>query len=905
MRHSGQSLSHSVSGWVLAIALSHAGAAAAQARDPASNGAKTPDAGSPPASAVSEVVVTATRIERAGFEAPTPVTVLGPVDIRQGDRPDIVQLLDDQTQFRGTTTPVTTPANTNSGAALVDLRGLGSERTLVLLDSHRTISGNDLNSIPIDLVKRIDVVTGGASADWGSGAVAGVVNIILDDDLVGGSVGGGGGESSRGDAERYQFSASYGTRFAQDRGHIMVAAEYLKDDGAFGRASGNRPNLDSGLFTSSSGQVSLQHNVNAIYATPGGLIQNGPLAGEVFNSNGTLSPFVPGSQTAGYYTVGGNGVSDTNYYAVSAPYERYNIYARASYNITPDVKLWADVNFSRIHANYPFFPEYAGVTISADNAYLPASVKAALGGTGGFQLGKFLTDIGPQGYFSFAYHRDIKEGAIGIDGAFGSGWKYSIYYDHGEYTDDEQPHNQRIVANFNNAVDAVISPTTGQPVCRIALTNPSTNCVPINLLGTGNVSAAAVAYAFGGAEQTLVGTLDTGGISLRGDLFSTWAGPISVATGFEARREGVATTYIDPLSPTDAFSLDNRKPINGSFTVEEGFAETVVPLLNLEGVAVVDFNGAARYSNYSTSGGIWSWKTGGTARLFNDVRLRAVYSRDIRSPDIGELYNTQTINQPTVLDPFKGNNPVMIIEYTGGNPNLKPEIANTLTFGGSYEPSRLRGLSLSVDYYSIDINGVIASISAQDALNQCFAGNQAACATIVRDGEGNITAIYGTSVNLAYYKTSGVDFEAAYRYALPNSAGDLRFRGLASYVDRLIINDGVNTYNRAGDVGDDASFTTPKWRATGSVTYEKGPLNVDVRVRFVGGGKFDHLEPIINNDVASRTYVDLGAQYKLGRVLIYASIDNLFDRDPPYVTYTSAIYDVIGRYFSGGVKMKF
>jgi hypothetical protein len=200
---------------------------------------------------------------------------------------------------------------------------------------------------------------------------------------------------------------------------------------------------------------------------------------------------------------------------------------------------------------------------------------------------------------------------------------------------------------------------------------------------------------------------------------------------------------------------------------------------------------------------------------------------------------------------------------------------------------------------------VIASISAQDALNQCFAGNQAACATIVRDGEGNITAIYGTSVNLAYYKTSGVDFEAAYRYALPNSAGDLRFRGLASYVDRLIINDGVNTYNRAGDVGDDASFTTPKWRATGSVTYEKGPLNVDVRVRFVGGGKFDHLEPIINNDVASRTYVDLGAQYKLGRVLIYASIDNLFDRDPPYVTYTSAIYDVIGRYFSGGVKMKF
>jgi outer membrane receptor protein involved in Fe transport len=399
-------------------------------------------------------------------------------------------------------------------------------------------------------------------------------------------------------------------------------------------------------------------------------------------------------------------------------------------------------------------------------------------------------------------------------------------------------------------------------------------------------------------------------VIVRGNLFSTWAGPVSVVAGFEARREGTKTTFIDSISPTRAFSLDNRFPLNGAFDVKEGFAEAVVPIINAEGAIVVELNGAARYSDYSTSGGIWTWKFGGTARLFDDLRLRGVYSRDIRSPAISELYAIQSINLPTVIDPFRNNQSVLVTRFTGGNPNLRPEIAHTLSFGGSYSPHYVPGLSFSVDYYDIDIKDVIGTISAQDAINRCFAGYQPACDTIIRDSTGTITTLFGTQVNLAQYRTSGIDFDLAYRLPLSTlgsgSSSALRFRLLATYVDRLIINDGVNTFNRAGNVGDNAGFTTPKWKATGSIGYESSNFLADMRIRYVGGGTFNSLQPIVNNTVTSRTYFDFNVQVNVAKQFsIFGAVTNAFDRKPPYVTFTSAIYDVIGRYVSAGVKLQF
>lgn len=858
--------------------------------------------------AADPIVVTGSRVDRKGFQAPTPVTVLGAAEIRQGDRTNVALLLNDQPAFRGTITPATTPVNTNSGTSAVDLRGLGSERTLTLLNSRRFIGSADLGSVPMGLVQRLEVVTGGASADWGSGAVAGVVNIILNDKLTGLTIGADTGISSRGDAARYNVTATYGAGFADGRGHFIAAAGYLRERGAFGRNDGSRPNLDSALFTSRTGQLSLRNDVNLIVTAPGGLVASGPFAGNVFNSDGTLSPIIVGSPSNGSQAVGGSTRGVNDYFAVSSPYTRYNGYARASFEISPAAKLWIDGNFNRVESQFGFLPENAVVTIQRDNAFLSPQLRSALGGASGFTLVRLLDDIGPSKMFSFAYRRDTLDIGFGVDGDLGGGWSYSAYFDHGRLTNNETPTNQRIVANFNLAVDAVISPG-GQAICRIALTDPSTACRPLNLLGSGNASAAAIAYAFGNARQRLVTQLDAGGVTLRGNPFSTWAGPVSVAIGMEARRQANKTTYIDPMSPTRAFSLDNRTPLDGAFDVKEGFAVAVVPLLNLEGTAVAELNGAARYSDYSNSGGIWSWKAGGTVRLFDDLRLRGVYSRDIRSPGIAELFTAQSITLPTIIDPFRNNASVPVTRYTGGNPDLRPEISHTLSYGGSYSPRFLPGLSFSIDYYSIEIDDVIGTISAQDAVNRCFAGFQPACATIVRDSTGTITTMYGTQVNLASYKTDGVDFDLAYRMPFERIAssvpGSLRLRLLASYVNKLIINDGVNTYDRAGDVGDNAGFTTPKWKATASIGYESDNFSFDTRVRYVGGGKYNHLQPIVNNDIANRTYVDFNAQYNIGNFSIYGAVSNAFDRDPPYVTYTSAIYDVIGRYMSGGVKLKF
>lgn len=861
-----------------------------------------------------EITVTATRIGRAGFEAPTPTTVLTADDILQGDKVDIVQGLNEFPQFRGTSSPNTNPANTNAGAASADLRGLGLNRTLVLVNGHRFIGGaTDLNQIPLRVIDRVDVVTGGASAAWGSGAVAGVVNIILNDRIDGFIVGADTGISTRGDGGRGSINATYGQGFNGDRGHVTLSAEFLDQRGIFGRNSKDRPNLDSSLFTTANGELSLQNDVNFRNATPGGVITSGPLAGHIFNSSGTLSPLVVGTPSNATDMVGGSSRSQSDYYPIASQYKRYNVYGRLTYDLGDAAELWVDGSFTRVTSAFPAYPEVirgsatGGLLIRNDNPYLSPAVKAALGTTTSFYLGRILADVGPLVYHGNDQQRDTTEGVVGINGSLGGSWKYDAYFDHGEYRNRSNSTDQRITANLVNAVDAVTNPATGQPVCRIALINPSAACSPINLFGEGNISAAAVAYAFGNATSVYTSKLDATGFSLRGEPFSLWAGPVSIAVGAEARWESLSSSGIDAISAVGGFALQNYTPLNGSFNVKEVFAELAVPLTDID-ILKIDLNGAARYSDYSTSGGIWSWKAGATARLLSDIRLRAVYSRDIRSPTVTELYSTRDVNIGSVSDPFRAGAISPYILYTGGNPDLKPEISHTLTLGGSIVPSRIPGLSLSADLYRINIDGVVGSLSAQDAVNQCFSGNAIACGTISRDSAGAITSLVGSFINLAFYKTKGIDFDLMYRFPLskliPSASGSLQLRSLATYVDKLVINDGVNTYDRAGDVGNGINFTTPHWKATQSVVYQGSAAGLNARVRYVGGGQFNHLLRITNNAIGSRTYVDLSANVDVGPATFRASVENVFDRAPPFITYASAIYDQIGRYFSLNAKLK-
>lgn len=864
-----------------------------------------------------DIVVTGSRIQRSGFDAPTPTTVIGEAELALGNRPSIAQGLNDAPQFRATSTPSTTPGNTNSGVSTADMRGLGSVRTLTLLNGHRFAGANDLNIVPQSLVKRIDVVTGGASAAWGSGAVAGVVNIVLDDDFTGWRMGVQSGISSRGDAVRYGADIAWGTDFAGGRGHFMIGGEYMNERGALSRS--DRRNLEAGLFQRSDGKLELVRDPNSTQLYNGGSILGltGAPRNLVFNPDGNIGAFPLGSVTQGVTTVGGGGQNIFDYVAVSTPYERVNLFARASYDLTDSLKVWANFSFHRMSANYSFFPETPAVAIMPDNAFLTQANRdqlAAAGVTGPFLLGRVLDDVGEDGVMTFRYSRRNLEGAIGLSGTFGDGWSYEAYYDHGEIRLNQSLNNQRIKSRFTNGVDSVL--VNGTPTCRInadaSTTNDDASCVPINLFGNGSISDEAAAWAFGGSQLIYTIKLDAAGASLSGQPFSTWAGPVDIALGSDVRWEKQVTNYVDPLSLANALGTLNSSATNGSFNVKEVFAEVNVPLLDITDTLKLEVNGAARYSDYSTSGGIWSWKTGGTLRVLNDLLLRAVYSRDIRSPSITEYYLNRSTNIGTVFDPFQGPNGTVqnnVVVYGGGNANLTPEISHTLTLGGSYSPSFAPGLRLSVDYYDIDIDNVITTVTANDLLKQCFAAapNDPTCSgIIVRETNGTIGSITNGFRNLANYRTQGLDIEASYR--LPLGDGTLSFRALANHVFNLKIN-GADV---AGFVGGDTAFSTPKWRGTATIAYDSDGFGANLRLRYVDGGLDRPLSvvnnvpvEIVNNKVGSRTYVDLGVQFKAGPFTLFGNVNNLFDRNPPITPYTSPNYDVIGRYMSAGVKLNF
>jgi len=857
-----------------------------------------------------EVVVTGSRIQRSGFDAPTPTTVIGEAELALGNRPSVAQVLNDVPQFRPTSNPTTNAGGTNSGISTADMRGLGAVRTLTLLNGQRFSGAADLNTVPQSLIKRVDVVTGGASAAWGSGAVAGVVNIILNDDLTGWRMGVQTGVSSRGDGARYGADLAWGTDFAGGRGHFMVAGDYMKENGILSRKE--RPNLEAGLFVHPTEGLKLVNDPNATQIYNGGSVLSLTAVpfNLVFNPDGSISRFPLGSVTSGGTTVGGGGQNTYDYVAVSAPYERVNAFARGSYDVSDSLKVWAQFSFHRMTGDYGLFPETAAdasTLIRPDNAFLTAANRtqlAAAGVPGAFLLGRFLDDVGADRMLAFKYNRRNLEGAIGLEGSFGNGWKYKAYYDHGEIRIDQQVKNQRIKTRFANGVDSVLVGNT--PTCRInADANPNNNdpdCVPINLFGNGNISAKAADWAFGDAHLIATIKLDAAGASLSGQPFATWAGPVDIAIGTDVRWEKQTTNYVDPLSLANALSVLNSSATNGSFNVKEAFAEVNVPLLDAEGVAKLEVNGAARYSDYSTSGGIWSWKTGGTLRLVNDLLLRAVYSRDIRSPSIAEYFTTRSVGIGTVQDPFRGGAVQSnVTVYGGGNRNLTPEISHTMTIGGSYSPHFIRGFRLSVDYYDIDIDNVITSIPAQTLLAQCFAkapSDPTCGGVVVRKANGEIDTMTNTVRNLANYNTQGIDIEASYRTALGN--GQLSFRALANHVFHLQV-DGVEV---AGIVGGETAFSTPKWRGTGTIAFDNADFGANLRVRYVDGGTYN-AQKVIGGTNGSRTYVDIGLQAKVGSFTLFGNVNNLFDRDPPLTPYITPNYDVIGRYVSGGVKLNF
>ncbi|HVY82205.1 MAG TPA: TonB-dependent receptor [Steroidobacteraceae bacterium] len=943
---------------VLTFATCQAGAQEAAA--PAQDGTDTGNGGE-----LAEVRVTGSRIVRSGFTTPTPVTVVGQERLEARGITNVGDALNELPSFRALITPATQQAaGGNIGARVLDLRGLGATRTLVLLDGKRFVPSTtqgtiDVNLIPSALIERTEVVTGGASAAYGSDAVAGVVNFILNKRLEGLKVNGQYGVSERGDARDTNVSIAYGTPFA-DRGHVVFGAEYDKSNGmgdCYTRKDwcpndmliGNSRAGDGGYPASvrggpdATGNVSQDGLVNS-GTTLGGAASLAP-RGLTFNADGTLRQYqygqIIGNSANPLFTLGGEGVYENGFLQgilLMPPVERYTGYGHVDFPLTDSLTGNLDVSYGKVKGRIiGSEARDAAFTINRNNAFLPASLGTFMDANGlaSVAVGRVFGDLG--GSIDDSVN-DTYRAVASLEGEINDAWRWDAYYEWGRNEFEQNYTGDVVIARMRNAINAVS--VNGVVKCAINADNVATNddpaCVPFNLFGRGNFSQAARDYVAPSGFQTANTTENVVAANLNGDVFDLPGGKFSIAAGAEFRSDKLVGNA-DPLSASNSFWSFNGKAINGKIEVTEGYLEAVAPLLaDVTAAKSLELNGAVRRTSYKRSSpvsessdvDVTTWKVGTVWEPLDVVRLRATRSRDIRAPNITELFGPVTSGRTTIVDPVTGGSQIQIDSLTGANPNLDPEKADTWTAGIVLSPkwAFARSLHFSADYFDISVDGAIATLGAQTVVQRCASGAVEFCPFVTRDSNNVLQLVRDVLQNVNEQKARGIDFELGSAYDLA-SLGSLDLRLLATHYLELSTRDTVGVTDRAGQTGYRAGTTTgvPNWTADLMATWNLAKLSMTAHARYISRGKLDALfvgpedpgyditltNSVSSNRVDARTYLDLSASYHLtDNVDLFGVVNNVFDKDPPLAPSaqggTNQVYfDPIGRYVRAGFRMNF
>ncbi|MGH6747626.1 TonB-dependent receptor plug domain-containing protein [Novosphingobium sp.] len=978
---------------LVAVALAGTAQAQEQTQDAPETAAQAPAQTTPTGAAATdrqaaEIVVTGSRITTSGFNAPTPTTVIGEEQITANAQPNIFTTIAQLPSLQGSTGASTGTFSTSSGQqglSSFSLRGLQPIRTLTLLDGQRVVGANvtgvpDISMFPQLLVKRVDVVTGGASASYGSDAVGGVVNFITDTRFEGFKGNILGSITKYGDDETALVQAAWGKSFLDDRLHVVVSGEYDHEGGVgagdFGTdLAGSRDwyrattLMNTGQTNNGLPQFNYRDFAQPYQYARYGLINNGPLQGIAFDANGTPYNFNYGSngqplgngQVSNCYRgnsfceggdlsgAPGSGAS------LKSALERINGYGRIGYDFAENNEAYVTVNIAQVKTHNQPSPGYnrPSLTVQCANPFLPQLVRDRCTAAGITSFG-FGTSNG-----SFPDPRvdtDRKQYRFvgGLKGAFdavGTSWNYDAYYEHGITISDIRV---RDIVLQNRYVAATNATTlNGAIVCADPVARAN-GCQPINIFGNFAPSDAALAYVApheNGPFQHTKLTQDVLSANFSGNPFDSWAGPVSVAFGGEYRREfyrvnadpyGAGVSDISPNSadyPADPllnstlgsnWAAGNYKNGSGKYDVYEGYVEVDLPLLNSDSIGRANLNGAARATHYSTSGTVWTWKVGGTWDTpLDGIRLRAVTSRDVRAPNLSELFAAPTVTTvPNFNDPFR-NQAVQIFQNTIGNPNLKPEVARNTELGIVLSrPSWLPGLSLSFDYYRIKLDGVVSTLSADQIVRFCFEGNQAFCGGFQLDGPQGTNFVNVQPFNLASWKTSGFDIEASYQWQQPlGLPGSFTVRALATHIQKFIVSAGIAGVDPVDQAGNNAG-ATPDWKWLAVQTYDSDRFSLTLQERWISDGTFGNQyvvcqsscpvstgnHPTIDyNTMKGAFYVDVGATIKFGDNLqLYGKIDNLFDKDPVASPQTNtgldvnpALYDTLGRIYRAGIRFNF
>lgn len=898
-------------------------------------------------------MVTGTRIARDGFTAPTPTTVLSSDEILARGASNITEVINEIPAFRPSQTPAAAArGGSTNGGSFLDLRGLNGQgptavaRTLVLVDGRRFVSSNakgqvDMNLIPTSLIERTEVVTGGASAAWGSDAVTGVVNLILKDRLQGlqGSI--TTGRTGHHDYKEWALNLAGGTSFADGRGHVIAGIEYVDNEGipdpafsrSWGRAGYSTLTLPASRPAGTPSRVLVPDVRFSDTMTPGGIVVGGPLDNLMFLPNGGTAMFQPGPLVGGLQMAGGGagiygneGLQPNAGSNLVNPIERYSAMGRVGFDLTDSARAFLEYSHgeSKFRGISVSHRDAGNLVIRQDNAFLPADVRQQM-----IDLGLPTINVGRVamdehfGAYPRATDQEANRVVVGLQGSFGAGWNWDTYYQWGRnHLVQNDP--ATVMPNYRAAVDAVFD-ANGDIVCRPGAVGADPGCVPFNIFGQNSPSQAAADYVLATGVKDEKTTQQVWAANISGSPFENWAGPVSIAAGVEYRREK-HDAEVDDNSRLLRFDIGNYQPLHGSYSTREVYGEVAVPLLlDAPGAKTLELNGAVRYTDYSTSGEVTTWKVGLLYEPINNLKFRATQSRDIRAPNISEMFTgLSSGTRINPANPWQAGTPNAALRYSSGNLNLSPEKADTMTAGVLYQPDWYPGLRMAVDYYRIKIDDVIAQIPDQLIIDRCHSGADASlCGFVNLLPDMTIDSLISPWLNFNSLKTSGIDLELSAVLPTPQAMpGQLSARAFGTYVSELVTTEPSGAIDRVGS-------TVPKWSANLALSYKLDRLTTTAQLRYIGSGirnvllvgpddpSYDPASPtsIDNNLVGSVAYTNLSGQYDFptsgsAQVQLFGVVNNLFDRQPPLgmgvANQTGAVlYDLIGRSFKLGVRVSF
>jgi outer membrane receptor protein involved in Fe transport len=952
-------------------------------------GAATTAAAQDVAGGIETVVVSSSRITASGFSAPTPTTVMGTADIQQNAQPNLFSTVTELPSLQGSTGSSVGNGGTsggNNGLSSLDARGLGTIRTLTLIDGQRVVPAfvtgiTDVSQFPQLLISRVDVVTGGASASWGSDAVGGVINFVTDKKFNGIKGNVQASQSTYGDDTGALFQVAAGTGLWGGKGHIEGSFEFYHNDGVpaanlpygvmpNGRCcqtfvGNNNPNPTPLAYTPTTTPAGVPENTyvsgpvngvqNTTYSTYG-LILSGPLKGISFNADGTTSNFQYGTNCVGTLCSGGDLSGNYVGSTVDSALTRGVVYTRMSYQLSPDVELYGTVNYSAVetsnqpnagHAPPSALTIQCGNAAGGPNAYLSAAINAACVTNKITSFSYGVSNLSLPAYIRVHNQRRERRFVVGADGdfdMFGDNWTFDAYFQHGENDTSIHVKDISLTPNFTAAADAVVGPN-GTIVCRSTVAQAA-GCKPIDWFGNVPIDPAAYRYInpVNGPAQLTAERQEAGSIAINGTPFKDWAGDISLAFGAEYREEaynvkgdpyGNGVTADDPntdaypanalLDPTgNNWYAANYHNGHGNYHVFEAFLETGIPLIDTPQWGKADLDIAGRGTNYSTSGFVDTWKVGVTWDTpLDGLRLRALQSRDVRAPNLNELFAATLVQSQPVTNRLTGAAPRVLVSTTG-NPNLKPETAQTTQVGVVFQPDFVPGFNVSLDYYRVGVKKEIASLTSQQEIDLCqVSGNQNYC------GFFNINNTGGTvnlqPFNLASAITDGFDIEMSYQFDLEDVGipGKFLLRGLSTHVSKFILDSGVpgnplieyagnSTQNQGANGG------VPLWKNFLTQNWSLDPVTFSVTERFYSDGAINPYAiacqapncpvPTVQHPTANLNhtqgpfFVDIGGSYDIGGGMqAYFKIDNITDYSPrPFVPTYEA--DPIGRIYRVGFR---